>query len=584
MKRNEIDRMNTMNQHTDIPSTGHARETKSATPRRKVMSIKKCFLRRISAAIPMVLLTIQPVGAQTSGDKSASERLEKLERAVEQLQTRNAELEQEVKSLRKQTASASQPAAEGKTKTEIISDGKTYVEKTVPVEKTSADKWKLSTPITELELYGDVRLRYEYRGGQTDDNSPLAKPANGVAGHDDWQERERERYRLRLGLRGTLADDWFFGVRLETSQNPRSTNVTFGDDTSTSSAGGGGPFAKGSDGINVGQAYLGYRGFKDITLTGGKMPNPLISTWMVWDPDINPEGLAEQWKHSFSIGGDGEAPQSYGKDGKTVATAPPDAPFLKIDVFATFGQFVYDDANPENPLGARATTTANGGSQRVPNTDAFLLAWQVGAKFTFPKTLYAQIAPTFYNYTGNGDTFNVHFQGGDPNLSNTASMAQNQTGINSLLVFDMPMEVGWKLGHLPMRLFADFAVNLDGDERALAAGHPDKGDQRYAYQVGVGLGQLKAKNDWQVDVFWQHSEQYSLDPNLIDNDIFDARLNMQGVGLRAGYALSNAVILNLTYLYGWRIDNSLGTGGVNDIAINPLDQYQLLQADLNIKF
>src|SRR5437763_1848212 len=47
---------------------------------------------------------------------------------------------------------------------------------------TSGGKWKLSSPITEIELYGDVRLRYQYNGGQTDDNSPLARPANGVAG------------------------------------------------------------------------------------------------------------------------------------------------------------------------------------------------------------------------------------------------------------------------------------------------------------------------------------------------------------------------------------------------------------------
>ena len=91
---------------------------------------------------------------------------------------------------------------------------------------TSAGKWKLSTPITELELYGDTRLRYEYRSGQTE---------GGVSPPNDCQERKRERYRLRIGLRGVLADDWFFGVRLETSQNPRSTNVTFGDDTSTTS-------------------------------------------------------------------------------------------------------------------------------------------------------------------------------------------------------------------------------------------------------------------------------------------------------------------------------------------------------------
>src|SRR5438477_4966427 len=148
---------------------------------------------------------------------------------------------------------------------------------------TSAGKWKLSAPITELELYGDARLRYEYRSGRT---------AGDVSPPNDWQERKRERYRLRLGLRGVLLDDWFFGVRLETSQNPRSTNVTFGDDTSGSStATSNGPFSKTNDGINVGQAYVGYRGFPDITLTAGKMPNLLVSTLMIWDADINPEGL-----------------------------------------------------------------------------------------------------------------------------------------------------------------------------------------------------------------------------------------------------------------------------------------------------
>src|SRR6266404_2213569 len=101
-------------------------------------------------------------------------------------------------------------------------------ELTKQVSETSGGKWKLSSPITEIELYGDIRLRYQYNGGQTDDNSPLGAHVNGVAGKDDWQERERERYRLRLGLRGTLVDDWFFWVRLQTENKPRSTKLTFG--------------------------------------------------------------------------------------------------------------------------------------------------------------------------------------------------------------------------------------------------------------------------------------------------------------------------------------------------------------------
>src|SRR5438874_13808629 len=125
-----------------------------------------------------------------------------------------------------------------------------------------------------MELYGDIRLRYQYNGGETNSTGPVAAPGAGVAGVNDWQERERERYRLRLGLRGTLLDDWFFGVRLETSASARSSNVTFGADTSNTSPGGGGPFAKGDDGIFVGQAYGGYKGFPGFTFTGGRMPNP----------------------------------------------------------------------------------------------------------------------------------------------------------------------------------------------------------------------------------------------------------------------------------------------------------------------
>ena len=460
--------------------------------------------------------------------------------------------------------------------------------------ETSAGKWKLSTPITEIELYGDVRLRYQYNGGETKSTGPVASPGAGVAGTNDWQERERERYRLRLGLRGTLMDDWFFGLRLETNASSRSTNVTFGDDTSSSSAGGGGPFAKGSDVVYVGQAYAGYTGFPDFKLTAGRMPNPLITTRMVWDPDINPEGLAQQWKHTFTFnigGGGGEAVQSYSKggyskEGKGVIAAPAGEPFkLKLDLFANFAQFVYDDSNPENPLGARATTSANGGTQLVPNTDAFLLAWQVGARLTFPNNVYVQLAPTVYNYTGNGDTFNVHYQGGDPHLTNADSLAQNQTGINSLLVFELPAEIGWKIGELPMRIFGDFATNFEGDDRASAAGQPGQGSQRYAYTLGLGVGQLKAKGDWQIDLWYQHAEQFALDPNLIDDDWFNGQLNIHGVGVTAAYNLSAAVNLTLNYGHGWWYNHNLGTGGSNvAIAINPTNQYNFFTADLNVKF
>src|SRR5947199_9457139 len=464
------------------------------------MLIRNCFFWPAGVVISLLLLAaIRPLAAETPSD---AERLQKLEQAVSQLQKRNAELEQEVSGLKKRTSWAPVVGAEGKTKTEVTSDGKTYVEKSVP-ELQGGEKWKLFPAITELELFGDVRLRYECRGGRLPGDDPNTQPP----GHpNDWYEKERERYRLRLGLRGTVLDDWFFGLRLETSSSARSTNVTMGGDAGN----GNGPFNKGDDGIAVGQAYFGYKGFPGTTLTGGRFAIPFVTTSLVWDDDINVEGLAEQWKHTFTFGGGPSAPASLSKDGKNVAP-PPSEPFLTLDLFANFGQFVYDDSNPSNPIGAPPTQTQpiGGETQEIPLANAFLLGWQVGAKFNFPDILYFQLAPTLYNYTGDGKDFSIHFSG-DPN--------GNQTGINSLLVFDIPAEIGWQVGKIPMRIFGDFATNFDADDRATAAGHPGKGGDRYAYEIGIGIGQLKKKRDWQVRAWWQHTDQFAVDPNLVDSD------------------------------------------------------------------
>lgn len=442
---------------------------------------------------------------------------------------------------------------------------------------TSAGKLKLSTPLTELELYGDARVRYEVRTAAAGAPDTISTPGDNT-------QRNRFRYRLRLGLRGTLVDDWFFGLRLETSTNPRSTNITFGDDSSVN-----GPFSKDSDRISVGQAYFGYRGVRDLTLTVGRMQNPFVTTSMTWDGDINPEGLAEQWKHTFNLsfggGGSSAAVESMSKDGKTVSTAGESTPphSMSIDVFANLAQFVYDDSNPENTVGPAP--------DGVPNEDAFLLGWQIGAKINFTKTVYLQLAPTLYNYTSNGDSFNKHFAGDptfevtDPTTGLVTAVTPNQTGINSLLVFDLPAEFGWTFHEIPMRIFGDFAINFDGDERANAAGHPDKADQRYAYQIGLGVGKIKAKRDWQLSAFYQHVDQFALDPNLVDSDIFDSRVNMEGFVVQGGYALSDAITFNLTYGYGEQADGDLGTGGVGDaFSLNPLRKYSIFQADLSMKF
>src|SRR5438874_5683387 len=94
------------------------------------MLMKRSSLLPICAAIPMLLMAAQPLNAEVSSD---SERLEKLEKAVEQLQKRNVELEQEVRNLKSEHARVSQSNSE--TNPKIASDGKASVEKNVVTEE-----------------------------------------------------------------------------------------------------------------------------------------------------------------------------------------------------------------------------------------------------------------------------------------------------------------------------------------------------------------------------------------------------------------------------------------------------------------
>jgi hypothetical protein len=129
------------------------------------------------------------------------------------------------------------------------------------------------------------------------------------------------------------------------------------------------------------------------------------------------------------------------------------------------------------------------------------------------------------------------------------------------LVFDIPAEIGWKVGKIPMRILWGFRNELRrGRSRHRRRPSQEQGGQRYAYQAGLGIGQLKKKRDWQIEGYWQHQEQFSLDPNLIDSDLFNSQLNQQGLVLTAGYMLADAVLFNVTYSYAWRINGSYGTG------------------------
>jgi phosphate-selective porin len=180
---------------------------KARQSRREIMSIRKCFSERISIVIALLLLTtIHPLTAQTA---SESERLQKLERAVEQLQKRNAELEAEVSSLKKQQAAV---VPEGKMKTKIISEGKTYVEKLV--EEKPPIYVQQRGPELKLVLGRFIQINFE-------DSDAFA--FNGNFGQSAIKDRFRLR-RARVNLTGDFAEQFDFKVEGDFGQNDGTNN------------------------------------------------------------------------------------------------------------------------------------------------------------------------------------------------------------------------------------------------------------------------------------------------------------------------------------------------------------------------
>ncbi|WP_438482114.1 putative porin [Oleiharenicola lentus] len=389
---------------------------------------------------------------------------------------------------------------------------------------TAAGKLNLSSTVTELRISGDARIRYEGRGGEL---------ANG-----DDLHRDRFRYRFRTLLSGKVLNNWAFGARLETSTGSRSSNVTMGDDA--------GPFAKTNDGIYIGQIYATWTPTAEWSFTAGRMANPLVTTSMVWDGDINPEGLAEQFRTRRG----------------------------NNEFFVTLGQFLYSTSGTQDPFAA--VTPAN-----IAGTeDLFFTAWQGGYKrYINGATNFFQISPVLYTFLGADQRAN-------PAAFNTVATATNAAPINNLTVLEIPFEYNWVAGNgVPLRAFADFAINLDADKRAAKFGRPDLDGEDKAYHVGFQYGKASLPREWDARVIYQSVGAFALDSNLVDSDLFDSKTNMQGFILGGNYALGAATQLSLTYANGERKNDSVIASGSGDVgANNALDKYWIWQVDLNVKF
>ncbi len=397
-----------------------------------------------------------------------------------------------------------------------------------------ASKLKISDAIDSAELYGDIRVRHEYRSA-TNQAVGSAAPVE--------KDRNRDRYKITLGVK-TESGDWYSDLAFAMGQEGRSDNATFGG-------------SKGVDNIVIlnGQqkkealfvkrAMVGYKATDWLALEAGRIANPLYTTEMVWDKDLTLDG--------------GAAKLNFNRN---------DTKF-----FLTGAWFQYRGDDIQLSAGANASTNN-------------VVVGQAGFETPITEQLKGKAAISYYQYGArNTDGLFV------PTLKTATSMATASViGTNNLQILEVPAELTYKYNDsIGVKLYGDYVINLDADARALAAnnGGVANGDDT-AWLLGLEVksqaGKKEAKGDWNAKVWYQETGVYALDPNAVDSDFFDSKINVKGTVFKAQYAASANTFVNFAYGHGSRYNGNVGVTGVSGDTSYNFTSFDLLQLDLTYKF
>lgn len=165
---------------------------------------------------------------------------------------------------------------------EIIRDQNTRIDLIMSrLDTVETDTEKMATASSgsdwtdDVKMHGNLRYRHEYIDDDRNDDS-----------------RTRHRIQARLGLDAKVNEEVDLGFRLASgSGDPVSTNQTLT-----------GSFA--SKDIWLDYAFADYhpKAIEGLHLLGGKMKNPFYTpgkTELVWDSDLNPEGIAAKYSHAW---------------------------------------------------------------------------------------------------------------------------------------------------------------------------------------------------------------------------------------------------------------------------------------------
>lgn len=435
--------------------------------------------------------------------------------------------------------------------------------------QAKAERWAepnaVPSWLDRIKWEGDIRVRYQMeefaKSNATPDDyyaaltsSPETTRAAGFipVSANTQTDRERFRVRARLGMLAKVSDDWSAGVRLATgtTSDRVSTNQTMGQD-----------FNKYQ--FLVDRAYVKYDPVEWMSVTGGRVPNPWFSTDLVWDEDLNFEGVAATFKPSFANGDfrpfltigafplREDGPPS--KSSRWLRGAQLGAKWqLMPNSRLSFGVALYDYENLEGR----------------PETQANYQSYQLGGSATYGQYEYGS------GLRQKGNTlFDTAYQSDTNSIWGLASKFRpiNLTASLDLAHFD-PVHVV---------LTADYVKNTAFDrseiQRRTGVALTDGKDYGYLFKLAVGMPKLEKRHDWQGSFAYRYLGSDATVDAFTDSDFGLGGTNLKGYQLGLNYGVDQNAWLSLRWMSAQSIES---------FSLDPAHRFgvDLLQADVNVRF
>ncbi|ORT66092.1 putative porin [Pseudomonas mosselii] len=416
---------------------------------------------------------------------------------------------------------------------------------------------------SRISVDGDLRLRYEsrsYADGNSNEIVDFAKlnekgpydvnPNSSSSLPPLLNTREDRdsllRLRARFGLKAQLAENWVAGIRVATgsNNNPVSTTQNLG-----------GGFGKKD--IWLDQGYVTWTPSERLTLTGGRIANPFMSTDILYSHDLNFDGVAALFD------------QPLGRD---------------LSLFGTVGAF---------PVQYSDDSATSNGLDKEDSDNKWLYGAQLGAKWALNDSNRLKGAMAYYRFDDiagersspcapwdgqpgcdSDESRPTFMQKGNtvfllrditPNPANPAATPQPQfVGIASEfelldlnLVWDADLPHDFKL-----RSQANYIHNLaydEGDMRKRSAGQlannvDENGNLKSGgdawmlqFTLGNALDMRKA-GDWNLFAGYKRIEPDALPDGFNDSSFHLGGTNAKGYFLGGNYGLADNVYATARWL------------------------------------